>query len=62
MVGSSPKGGGSLARKIKRTSLEIPEDLWLRWKVQAAREGVSMRDLVIRELTRHLDRKGVKEK
>lgn len=43
--------------KVKRTSLELPADLWLRWKVQAAREGVSMRDLVIRLLTSYLERK-----
>jgi hypothetical protein len=41
-------------------SLEIPAELWLRWKVQAAREGVSMKDLVVRLLTAYLDRKGVK--
>jgi hypothetical protein len=43
--------------KVKRTSLEVPSDLWLRWKVQAAKEGVSMRDLVVRLLTAYLDRK-----
>lgn len=46
--------------KLKRTSLEVPVDLWFRWKMQAAREGVSMRDLFIRELTRYLDRKEAK--
>ena len=43
--------------KVKRTSLEVPSDLWLRWKVQAAKEGVSMRDLVVRLLTSYLERK-----
>ena len=38
-----------MGERIKRTSLEIPEDFWLRWKVQAAREGVSMRDLLLRQ-------------
>jgi hypothetical protein len=46
-----------LAEKIKRTSLEVPEGLWFRWKVQAAREQISMRDLILRELSRYLDRK-----
>lgn len=46
--------------KVKRTSLEVPADLWLRWKVQAATEGVSMRDLVVRLLMSYLERKGVK--
>ena len=46
--------------KVKRTSLEVPADLWLRWKVQAAREGVSMRDLVVRLLTSYLGRKEVR--
>jgi hypothetical protein len=53
-------GGDRLAEKIKRTSLEVPEELWFRWKVQAAREGISMRDLILRELARYLDRKGAK--
>jgi hypothetical protein len=42
---------------IKRMSLEIPSALWLRWKVQAAKEGVSMKDLVVRLLNTYLDRK-----
>ena len=43
--------------QIKRMSLEIPADLWLRWKVQAAKEGVSMKDLAVRLLSAYLDRK-----
>lgn len=46
-----------MAQPVKRTSLEVPGDLWFRWKVQSAREGVSMRDLILRELTRYLDKK-----
>jgi hypothetical protein len=49
------RGGDPL--QIKRMSLEIPTDLWLRWKVQAAKEGVSMKDLVVRLLSAYLDRK-----
>jgi hypothetical protein len=47
--------------KIKRMSLEIPFPLWLRWKVQAAREGLSMKDLVVRLLAAYLDRKEAKK-
>ena len=42
-------------------SLEISPDLWLRWKIQAARESVSMKDLVVRLLTNYLDRREAKK-
>jgi hypothetical protein len=48
--------GGNKPMRIKRTSLEVPEALWLRWKIRAAKEGVSMKDLVLRALTRYLGR------
>jgi hypothetical protein len=47
--------------KVKRTSLEVPSDLWLRWKIRAAQENVSMKDLFIRVLADYLNRKEVKK-
>jgi hypothetical protein len=37
-----------------RTTFDLPEDLFKKAKVQAVNEGVSLKDIVIRALTREL--------
>ena len=43
--------------KVKRVSVAVTERLWLAWKIAAAREGVSMKELAVREIERHLGKK-----
>lgn len=49
--------------KPKTTSYalrEIPADLLRRWKIRAAIEGVSQRDLILKALDVYLENNGVK--
>ena len=42
--------------KVKRVSVEVDTSFWLRWKVAAARQGISMKALAVRELEKHLSK------
>jgi vacuolar-type H+-ATPase subunit B/Vma2 len=44
----------------KALSLKIRKDLWLEWKIQAAREETTMSEIAERLIMDYLKRKGVK--
>jgi len=44
----------------KVLSLKIRKDLWLEWKIQAAREETTMSEIAERLISDYLKRKGVK--
>jgi predicted HicB family RNase H-like nuclease len=50
------KGGGQVATTINLR--DVPEDLHLRAKVQATKEGLSLKALVIRLLEEYLKKVG----
>ncbi|MEQ8523464.1 hypothetical protein [Gracilimonas sp.] len=40
-----------------RTSVDIPDDLMKKAKIKAVEEGISLKDLIIRSLTKELELK-----
>jgi len=52
------KGGKSI--ELKSLTLKVRRDIWLDWKVQAAREETTMSELAERLVSEYLKRKGVK--
>jgi hypothetical protein len=44
----------------KVLSLKIRKDIWLEWKIQAAREETTMSEIAERLLEEYLRRKGVR--
>jgi hypothetical protein len=49
-----------MPEEVKRTSLDLPLDLWKRAKVRAVEEGRDFRSLVIEALERYLASKAKK--
>ena len=45
--------------ELKPLTLKARKDIWLEWKIQAAREETTMSELAERLLTDYLKRKGV---
>jgi hypothetical protein len=52
------KEGKPMEQKV--LSLKIRKDLWLEWKIQAAREETTMSEIAERLISDYLKRKGVK--
>jgi hypothetical protein len=52
------KGAKPMEQKV--LSLKIRKDLWLEWKIQAAREETTMSEIAERLIADYLRRKGVK--
>ena len=46
--------------ELKPLTLKIRKEIWLDWKIQAAREETTMSEIAERLLTEYLKRKGVK--
>ena len=53
------KKGGKLM-ELKPLTLKVRKDIWLEWKIQAAREETTMSELAERLIADYLKRKGVK--
>jgi hypothetical protein len=53
------KKGGKLM-ELKPLTLKVRKDIWLEWKIQAAREETTMSELAERLIAEYLKRKGVK--
>jgi hypothetical protein len=53
------KKGGKLM-ELKPLTLKVRKDIWLQWKIQAAREETTMSELAERLIADYLKRKGVK--
>jgi hypothetical protein len=52
------KGGKPM--ELKPLTLKVRKDIWLEWKIQAAREETTMSELAERLVADYLKRKGVK--
>jgi hypothetical protein len=52
------KGGKPM--ELKPLTLKVRKDIWLEWKIQAAREETTMSELAERLIAEYLKRKGVK--
>ena len=46
--------------ELKPLSLKVRKDIWLEWKIQAAREETTMSEIAERLIGDYLKRKGVK--
>jgi len=46
--------------ELKPLSLKIRKDIWLVWKIQAAKEETTMSELAERLVSEYVKRKGVK--
>ena len=46
--------------ETKALTLKVRKDIWLEWKIQAAREETTMSELAEKLLSEYLKRKGVK--
>jgi hypothetical protein len=55
-----PKKKEGKSMQQKALSLKIRKDLWLEWKIQAAREETTMSEIAERLIMDYLKRKGVK--
>ena len=45
---------------MKPLTLKVRKDIWLEWKIQAAREETTMSELAEKLVSEYLKRKGVK--
>jgi hypothetical protein len=54
------KKGGKKTMELKPLTLKVQKDIWLAWKVQAAREETTMSELAERLVSEYLKRKGGK--
>jgi hypothetical protein len=52
------KGEKPMEQKV--LSLKVRKDIWLSWKIQAAREETTMSEIAERLISDYLKRKGVK--
>jgi hypothetical protein len=52
------KGGKD--RELKPLTLKVRKDIWLDWKIQAAKEETTMSELAERLVSEYLKRKGGK--
>jgi len=50
------KGGKPM--ELKPLTLKVRKDIWLEWKIQAAREETTMSELAERLISDYLKRKG----
>jgi hypothetical protein len=57
-VRARKKGGKSM--ELKPLTLKVRKDIWLEWKIQAAKEETTMSELAERLISDYLKRKGVK--
>lgn len=46
--------------ELKPLTLKVRKDIWLDWKIQAAREETTMSEIAERLILEYLKRKGVK--
>ena len=46
--------------ELKPLTLKVRKDIWLEWKIQAAREETTMSEIAERLIAEYLKRKGVK--
>ena len=46
--------------ELKSLTLKVRKDIWLDWKIQAAREETTMSEIAERLIADYLKRKGVK--
>lgn len=46
--------------ELKPLTLKVRKDIWLDWKIQAAREETTMSEMAERLIAEYLKRKGVK--
>ena len=46
--------------ELKPLTLKVRKDIWLEWKIQAAREETTMSELAERLIAEYVKRKGVK--
>lgn len=46
--------------ELKPLTLKVRKDIWLDWKIQAAREETTMSEIAERLIAEYLKRKGVK--
>ena len=46
--------------ETKSLTLKVRKDIWLDWKIQAAREETTMSELAEKLISEYLKRKGVK--
>jgi hypothetical protein len=53
-----PKGGKPM--ELKALSLKIRKDIWLAWKIEAAKEETTMSELAERLVSDYIKRKGVR--
>jgi hypothetical protein len=51
---------GEKLMELKPLTLKVRKDIWLEWKIQAAREETTMSELAERLVSDYLKRKGVK--
>jgi hypothetical protein len=51
---------GEKPMELKPLTLKVRKDIWLDWKIQAAREETTMSELAERLIGEYLKRKGVK--
>jgi len=51
---------GEKPMELKPLSLKIRKDIWLVWKIQAAKEETTMSELAERLVSEYVKRKGVK--
>lgn len=55
-----PRKKGGKAMELKPLTLKVQKDIWLAWKIQAAKEETTMSELAERLVSDYLKRKGVK--
>jgi hypothetical protein len=51
---------GAKSMELKPLTLKVRKDIWLEWKIQAAREETTMSEIAERLVLDYLKRKGVK--
>jgi hypothetical protein len=51
---------GEKPMELKPLTLKVRKDIWLDWKIQAAREETTMSELAERLIGQYLKRKGVR--
>jgi hypothetical protein len=51
---------GAKPMELKPLTLKVRKDIWLNWKIQAAREETTMSELAERLIGEYVKRKGVK--